>query len=93
MRKRGRSARRIPPARKVKGAWLIPDPSEPPESRPPRPAPPTILGLGWKVKPFLRVNAGKTVTLMDVDGPGIIQHIWMVEQLSRDHVLRVLLGP
>ena len=22
-------------------------------------------------------NAGKTVTLMDVDGPGVIQHIWI----------------
>jgi hypothetical protein len=25
---------------------------------------------------------------MDIDGPGIIQHIWMVEGLSRSHVLR-----
>lgn len=46
------------------------------------------LGQGWKVKPFLRVNAGETVVLMDVDGPGVIQHIWMVEGLSRAHVLR-----
>jgi D-arabinan exo alpha-(1,3)/(1,5)-arabinofuranosidase (non-reducing end) len=46
------------------------------------------LGQGWKVRPFLRVNAGQTVQLMDVAGPGVIQHIWMVEGLSRSHVLR-----
>ena len=46
------------------------------------------LGQGWKVRPFLWVGAGETVTLMDVDGPGTILHIWMVEGLSRHHVLR-----
>ena len=47
-----------------------------------------VLGQGWKVRPFLRVNKGMTATLMDVDGPGEIRHIWMVEGLSRAHVLR-----
>jgi hypothetical protein len=47
------------------------------------------LGLGWKTHPFVRVNAGQTVTLMDVDGPGVIRHIFMSEGLSRDHVLRI----
>ena len=46
------------------------------------------LGQGWKVRPFIAVQAGETVTLMDADGPGTIRHIWMVEGLSRDHVLR-----
>jgi hypothetical protein len=46
------------------------------------------LGAGWKVKPFLFVGAGETVTLMDVEGPGVIQHIWMVDGLSRQHVIR-----
>jgi len=32
----------------------------------------------WKKHPFLAPKAHQTVTLMDVDGPGIIQHIWMV---------------
>jgi hypothetical protein len=36
------------------------------------------LGQGWKVSPFIKVKAGETVTVMDVEGPGIIQHIWMV---------------
>jgi hypothetical protein len=33
---------------------------------------------GWKKHPFLAPKAHETVTLMDVDGPGVIQHIWMV---------------
>jgi hypothetical protein len=35
------------------------------------------LGRGWKVNPFIRIKAGETFTLADVDGPGAIQHIWM----------------
>jgi len=68
------------------GGMAIPDPSELKPAASARAA--DILGQGWKVKPFLRVNAGETVTLMDVDGPGTIQHIWMVEGLSRANVLR-----
>jgi len=33
---------------------------------------------GWKKHPFLAPKAHQTVTLMDVDGPGIIQHMWIV---------------
>jgi hypothetical protein len=75
-----------PTGARGKGGMAIPDPSEsdPPDSG--RAA--DELGQGWKVRPFLRVNRGKTATLMDVDGPGVIQHIWMVEGLSRAHVLR-----
>jgi hypothetical protein len=71
---------------KGKGGMAIPDPTERKYAASGRAA--DSLGQGWKVKPFLRVNAGQTVTLMDVDGPGTIQHIWMVEDLSRAHVLR-----
>ena len=71
---------------KGKGGMAIPDPTEAKPAASARAA--DSLGQGWKVKPFLRVNAGETVTLMDVDGPGIIQHIWMVEGLSRANVLR-----
>lgn len=35
------------------------------------------LGRGWKVRPCITVPAGKTTTLMDVKGPGVIQHIWI----------------
>lgn len=71
---------------KGKGGMAIPNPSELKPAASARAA--DSLGQGWKVKPFLRVNAGETVILMDVDGPGIIQHIWMVEGLSRANVLR-----
>ena len=75
-----------PTGAKGKGGMAIPDPAQvdPPASA--RAA--DVLGQGWKVRPFLRVNKGQTATLMDVDGPGVIQHIWMVEGLSRAHVLR-----
>ena len=69
-----------------KGGMAFPDPSETKQAASARAA--DDLGQEWKVKPFLRVNQGETVTLMDTDGPGIIRHIWMVEGLSRTHVLR-----
>ena len=75
-----------PTGEKGQGGMAIPNPAEPKPAASARAA--DDLGQGWKVRPFLRVNAGQTVTLMDVDGPGIIQHIWMVEGLSRAHVLR-----
>lgn len=75
-----------PTGEKGKGGMAIPNPSEAKPAASARAA--DDLGQGWKVRPFLRVNAGETATLMDVDGPGIIQHIWMVEGLSRAHVFR-----
>jgi hypothetical protein len=71
---------------KGQGGMAIPNPGEPKPAASARAA--DDLGQGWKVKPFLRVNAGESVSLMDVDGPGVIQHIWMVEGLSRAHILR-----
>mgnify|MGYP001389413311 CR=1 FL=1 len=71
---------------KGKGGMAIPNPSDTKPAASGRAA--DDLGQGWKVKPFLRVNSGETVTLMDVDGPGIVQHIWMVEGLSRANVIR-----
>jgi hypothetical protein len=69
-----------------KGGMAIPNPAEPKPAASARAA--DDLGQGWKVRPFLRINAGETATLMDVDGPGVIQHIWLVEGLSRAHILR-----
>jgi hypothetical protein len=75
-----------PTGGKGMGGMAIPSPTELKPAASARAA--DDLGQGWKVRPFLRVNAGETVTLMDVDGPGVIQHIWMVEGLSRANVLR-----
>jgi hypothetical protein len=65
---------------KGQGGMALPNPSEPKPAASARAA--DDLGQGWKVRPFLRVNAGETVTLMDVDGPGVLQHIWMVEGVA-----------
>ena len=33
------------------------------------------LGRGWKVRPYVWLRSGESTMLMDVDGPGVIQHI------------------
>lgn len=38
------------------------------------------LGQGWKVSPFLKPKSGQTLTIMDVPGPGLIQHIWIATE-------------
>jgi len=35
------------------------------------------LGQGWKVNPYVRIKPGETFTMAVIDGPGVIQHIWM----------------
>ncbi len=64
-----------PTGGKGMGAMAIPNPADPDL---PHSAAATELGQGWKVRPFLKPRAGQTVTLMDVDGPGVIQHVWIV---------------
>jgi hypothetical protein len=39
------------------------------------------LGRGWKVRPCLRhIEPGATVTLADIEGPGVVQHVWCTVQ-------------
>ncbi len=59
------------------GAHAIPDPANPDLAYSAAAAP---LGRGWKVRPFVKPKAGETLTLMDVKGPGAIQHIWMATE-------------
>ena len=49
------------------------------------------LGRPWKVRPCITVPAGTTSTLMDVAGPGVIQHIWITldPKFYRDMILRI----
>ncbi len=49
------------------------------------------LGAGWKTSPCRPLDAGKTVEIMNVDGPGIIKHIWVTldKKFYRDVVLRI----
>lgn len=35
------------------------------------------LGKGWKVNPYIHIEAGETVTIAEMEGPGAIQQIWM----------------
>lgn len=66
-----------PTGEKGKGGMAIPNPKDPD-------LPFSVwaenLGQGWKVRPFIKPKAGETVTLMDVEGPGVIQHIWMASE-------------
>lgn len=37
----------------------------------------SALGRGWKVRPCLRhLEPGQAVVLADIEGPGVVQHIW-----------------
>ncbi|MGQ9732640.1 MAG: glycoside hydrolase family 172 protein [Candidatus Zipacnadales bacterium] len=49
------------------------------------------LGKGWKVRPCITVPAHTTTTLADIEGPGVIQHIWITvsEKAYRDCILRM----
>ncbi len=49
------------------------------------------LGQGWKVRPCLTLPKHSTTKLMDIAGPGVIQHIWMTihQKHSRDVILRI----
>lgn len=43
------------------------------------------LGKGWKVNPFIRIAAGETFTLAQIEGSGAIQHIWMTATGNWSH--------
>lgn len=53
--------------------------------------PSSWLGKGWKVRPYLTLPPESTTTLADIQGPGVIQHIWITvdPKLYRDGVLRM----
>ena len=35
------------------------------------------LGQGWKVNPYVIIKPNETLTIAEMEGPGVIQHIWM----------------
>ena len=35
------------------------------------------LGQGWKVNPYIHIKPGQTFTLAEINGSGIVNHIWM----------------
>ena len=52
--------------------------------------PSDMLGQGWKVRPCITLTAGSTTTLADIEGPGVIQHIWVTVDTKayRDTIIR-----
>lgn len=40
------------------------------------------LGQGWKISPCVRIKPGETFNVANIDGPGIIKHIWMTDTCS-----------
>ena len=49
------------------------------------------LGQKWKVRPCITLPQQSTTTLMDIAGPGIIQHFWITVDVKwyRDLILRI----
>ena len=49
------------------------------------------LGQGWKVSPSIKIPAGETFTLAQIEGPAIIKHIWVTEasKKKRSLILRM----
>lgn len=43
------------------------------------------LGRGWKVSPFVTIEPSATFTIAEIDGPGVIQSLWMGGTAIRDH--------
>jgi hypothetical protein len=41
------------------------------------------LGQGWKVSPSVIIDPGVTFTIADIEGPGLIQHMWLSGDVSR----------
>ncbi len=49
------------------------------------------LGQGWKVRPCITLEAGGTTPIAEIEGPGVVQHIWITvhPQWWRRIVLRM----
>jgi len=56
----------------------------------PGPGASDMLGQGWKVRPCIDLPSGSTTTLADIEGPGVIQHIWITVDTKayRDTIIR-----
>jgi len=48
------------------------------------------LGTGWKVNPYIVVQPGQTITMADIRGMGMINHIWCTPTKKwRNFILRI----
>ena len=49
------------------------------------------LGPGWKIRPAVPIPGGGTTVLADIDGPGIVRHLWMTPAIPAPHDWRSLI--
>ena len=48
------------------------------------------LGLGWKVNPYIIIQPKSTFEIANIDGPGLINHIWLTPTKRwRNTILRI----
>ena len=48
------------------------------------------LGDSWKVNPYLYVEPGEVLTLGEIEGSGVIRHIWLTPTGDwRSQILRI----
>ncbi len=48
------------------------------------------LGTGWKVNPYFVIQSKSKLVIADIEGPGVIQHIWMTPTGAwRNTILRI----
>ena len=49
------------------------------------------LGQGWKVSPSIKLEKGGERVIADIEGPGIIKHMWIVGRIpcTRQIILRI----
>ncbi len=48
------------------------------------------LGQGWKISPSVKIKPGETFVMGHIEGPGVIQHIWMTPTgTSRFTIFRI----
>ena len=52
------------------------------------------LGQGWKVSPSIVLNSKEVFEIANISGPGIIKHIWIVDDCKKNRklVLRIYVG-
>ena len=45
------------------------------------------LGKGWKISPSIVIHPGETFELAEIDGSGIIKHIWITDNCPQNRML------
>ncbi len=46
----------------------------------------STIGMGWKVNPYVIIQPGETFTMADIEGSGVITHIWLTTGVKGDFI-------